>query len=67
VLIKSLQDEGHESTQIHSKLIEHYRDKTLSDPDISYWVWQFRMGEKTLKIRDAAEDRQISKLISEST
>jgi hypothetical protein len=36
VLIKSLRSEGHGSTQIYFKLIEHDGDKELSYPDVSY-------------------------------
>jgi hypothetical protein len=43
-LIKYLREERHGPTQIHSKLVEYYEDKALSYPDVSYWVWQFRMG-----------------------
>jgi hypothetical protein len=60
ILIKSLREEGHGSTQIHSKLVEHFGDKVLSDPDVSYWVRSFEWGEKALTIPDAAEARQIS-------
>jgi hypothetical protein len=66
LLIKYVREHGHASTQIHSQVIEPYVDKALSYRDVSYWVDRFRMGEKALKIRGAAEDRQISKLISES-
>jgi hypothetical protein len=37
----------------------------LSYPDVSYWVRQFRMRREAIEIRDAAEDLQISKLLSE--
>jgi hypothetical protein len=66
VLIKCLREEGHGSTQIHSKLVEHYGDKAVSYPGVSYWGGSFQWGEKTLKIGGAAEDCWISKLISES-
>jgi hypothetical protein len=70
VLIKYLREgrEGRRSTQIHSKLIEHYGDKTFFYPILMSAIGcnSFARGEKALKIGDAAEDHQISKLISES-
>jgi hypothetical protein len=34
VFMKNLREEGHGSTQIHSKLVGHYWDKPLSYPDV---------------------------------
>jgi hypothetical protein len=71
VVIKSLREERHESTQIHSKFVEHYGDKALSypilsDPIRSYPILMsaiecgsFAWGEKALRIQDAVEGRQI--------
>jgi hypothetical protein len=55
VLIKCLREEDHESTPIHSKFMEHSRDKAVSDPDVSHWMRQFPMG------RESAEDSRGSK------
>jgi hypothetical protein len=44
ILIKYFREASHGSAQIHSKLAEHFRDKTLSDPHVSYWTRQFRIG-----------------------
>jgi hypothetical protein len=49
VLIKSLREEGHELTQIHSKLVEHYGDKALSYPYVSYWVLQFCEEQESIE------------------
>jgi hypothetical protein len=49
VLIKYLWEEDDGPTQIHFKLIEHYGDKTLSYPDLRYWVLQFRMGRESVE------------------
>jgi hypothetical protein len=49
-LLKYVREEGQRSTQIHSKLAQQYEDKALSYSDVSYWVRQFGMGEKALKI-----------------
>jgi hypothetical protein len=48
VLIKSLREEGHGSTQIQSKLVKHY-GAGLSYPDVSDWVQQFRMGRERVE------------------
>jgi hypothetical protein len=66
VFIKYLWEGGHGSTQIQSKLVEHYEDKALSYPDVRYWMRHVRRGDKALKTGDAAEDRQTLKFISES-
>jgi hypothetical protein len=68
VAIKYLREESHGPRQIHSKLVEHYGNKALSYPILMSAIGcsSLTWGEKALKIRDAAEDRQISKLISES-
>jgi hypothetical protein len=49
VLIKDLREESDGSTQIQSASVEHYGDKPFSYPDVSYWVWQFRMGRESIK------------------
>jgi hypothetical protein len=49
VLVKSLREEDHGSTQIHSTLVEHY------------WGWQFGMGRESvedLKRRERPPDFQ---------
>jgi hypothetical protein len=68
VLIKYAREDGHGSTQIYFKLVEHSNDKVFSYPIImpAIGCGSFAWGEKALKKRDAAEDRQISELISES-
>jgi hypothetical protein len=43
VLIKSLREESHGSTQIQLKFAEEDGDKALSDPDVSHWVREFRL------------------------
>jgi hypothetical protein len=62
VFIKYLREEGHETP---NKLVEHSGDKALSYPILISAIGRgsFAWGEKALKIRDAEEDRQISKLI----
>jgi hypothetical protein len=49
VLIKYLREEGHGSTQIHSKLAEYYEDEAFSHPDVSDWMQQFRMGRESVE------------------
>jgi hypothetical protein len=49
VFIKYLREEGHASTQIHSKSVEHYGDKALSYPDVSDWMRLFRMGREGIE------------------
>jgi hypothetical protein len=68
VLIKYLREEGHGSTQKDSKLVEQYGDKALSSPILISPIGcrSVARREKVLKIRDAAEDRKISKHLSES-
>jgi hypothetical protein len=68
VLIKYLREDGHGSTQIHSKLIEQYGDKALSYPILMSAIGcdSFARSEKGLKIRGATKNPQISRLISES-
>jgi hypothetical protein len=46
IVIKCRWEERHGSTQIHSKSVEHDEDKTLSYPDVIYWMRQFRMGRE---------------------
>jgi hypothetical protein len=67
-LIKYLREDGHVSAPIHSKLVEYYGDKALfyPIPMSPIGCGSFAWREKALKIRNAAEDCQISKLISES-
>jgi hypothetical protein len=65
-LIEYLREEGHESTQIHSQLVERYEARHSPILMSAIGRGSFVCGEKALKIRVAAEDRQISKLISES-
>jgi hypothetical protein len=67
-LIKDLREEGHGSIQIYSKFVEHDGHKAVSYPILMLALAcsSFASGEKPLKIGDAAERRQISKLISES-
>jgi hypothetical protein len=67
-LLKYVREESQASTQILSKLVEHYGDRSLSYLILMSAIeWRsFAWGEKALKIRDPAEDRHISKLISES-
>jgi hypothetical protein len=48
VLIRSLREKSHESTQIHSQVVENYKDKALSYPDVSYWVQQFHKGRESV-------------------
>jgi hypothetical protein len=49
VLIKYLREKGDGSTQIHSKLVEHYGDNALSSPDVSYWIRKFRMRRESVE------------------
>jgi hypothetical protein len=62
VFIKYLREEGHETSD---ELVEHSGDKALSYPILMSAIGcdSFAWDEKALKIRDAEEDRQISKLI----
>jgi hypothetical protein len=48
-LIKYLQEGSHQSTQIHSKFVEHYRDMALSYPDVSHWVRKFRREQESVE------------------
>jgi hypothetical protein len=49
VLIIYLREESDGSTQIHSKLVDHHGDKTLSYPDVSDSVRQFRMRQEAVE------------------
>jgi hypothetical protein len=49
VVIKYLREEGHGSTQVHSKLVEDYGDKALSYPDVSDSMQQFHMGQESVE------------------
>jgi hypothetical protein len=49
VLIKYLREEGHQSTQIHFKLIEYYGNKALSCPNVSDLMRQFRMWRESVE------------------
>jgi hypothetical protein len=66
ILIEYLRKEDHGSTQIHSKLVEHYGIRYFPILISANWCGSFAWGEKVMKIRGAAENCQISKLISES-
>jgi hypothetical protein len=66
VLINYLREEGYRSRQIHSELVKYYETRHSLILMSAIRCDSFAWHEKALKIRDAAEDRQISKLISES-
>jgi hypothetical protein len=66
VLIKHLWEDGHESTQIQSKLIEYYGTRRFLILMLAIKYGNFAWSEKGLKIQDAAEEGQIFKLVSES-
>jgi hypothetical protein len=57
VFIKDLREEGHGSTQIHSKLVGHYWDKPLSYPDVGDCVRQLRIGQESIK--DSRRSRKL--------
>jgi hypothetical protein len=49
VLVQSLREEDHGSTQIHSTFVGHDGDKALSYPDFSDLVRQFCMGRESVE------------------